>query len=66
MSPVRTEDAVIVAKCRRAAIDVNLVSRMLDRARESTEPESRPDPVIVQGRFARDPSEFSSATEVGQ
>ena len=56
--------------CRRAldaeAIDVNLVSRMLERARESTEPESRPDPVVVQGRFARDPSEFSSATEVGR
>lgn len=56
--------------CKRAldaeAIDVSLVSRMLERARESTEPESRPDPVVVQGRFARDPSEFSSATEVGR
>ena len=56
--------------CKRAldaeAVDVNLVSRMLERARESTEPESRPDPVVVQGRFARDPSEFSSATEVGR
>jgi hypothetical protein len=56
--------------CRRAldaeAVDVNLVSRMLERARESTEPESRPDPVVVQGRFARDPSEFSSASEVGR
>ena len=34
--------------CRRAldaeAIDVNLVSRMLERARESTEPEARPGP----------------------
>ncbi len=56
--------------CQRAldaeAIDVNLVSRMLERARESTEPECRPDPVVIQGRFARDPSEFSSATEVGR
>jgi transposase len=56
--------------CQRAldaeAVDVNLVSRMLERARESTEPECRPDPVVIQGRFARDPSEFSSATEVGR
>lgn len=53
--------------CQRAldaeAIDVNLVSRMIERARESTEPETRPDPVVIQGRFARDPSEFSSAKE---
>jgi hypothetical protein len=53
--------------CRRAldaeAVDVNLVSRMLDRARESTEPDTRPDPVVIQGRFSRDASEFSSATE---
>ena len=51
--------------CRRAldaeAIDVNLVSRMLERAREATEPDARPDPVVVQGRFARDPSEFATA-----
>jgi len=50
--------------CRRAldaeAIDVNLVSRMLERAREDAEPEARPDPVIVSGRFARDPSEFAA------
>jgi hypothetical protein len=54
--------------CRRAldaeAVDVNLVSRMLDRAMESTEPEKRPDPVVIQGRFSRDASEFSSATGV--
>jgi transposase len=52
--------------CRRAleaeAIDVNLVSRMLERARESIEAEARPDPVVIQGRFSRDASEFSSAT----
>jgi transposase len=56
--------------CQRAldaeAVDVNLVSRMLERARESTEPDARPDPVVIQGRFARHPSEFSSATEVGR
>jgi transposase len=56
--------------CRRAldaeAIDVNLVSRMLERAREETNPDARPDPVLVQGRFARDPSEFAAAKEAGR
>ena len=56
--------------CRRAleaeAVDVNLVSRMIERARESSEPDARPDPVVIQGRFARDRSEFSSATETAQ
>ena len=56
--------------CRRAleaeAVDVNLVARMIERARESSEPETRPDPVVIQGRFARDPSEFSSAKEAGR
>ena len=55
--------------CRRAldaeAVDVNLVSRMLERARESTEPDARPDPVVIQGRFARDASEFSSQRRPG-
>ena len=36
--------------CRRAleaeAVDVNLVSRMLERAREATEPDARPEPVV--------------------
>jgi transposase len=56
--------------CRRAldaeAVDVNLVSRMLERAREDAEPDARPDPVVVQGRFARDPSEFATAKEAGR
>jgi hypothetical protein len=56
--------------CRRAleaeAVDVNLVSRMLERARESTEPDARPEPVVIQGRFARDASEFTSMTEAGR
>ena len=56
--------------CRRAleaeAVDVNLVARMLERAREATEPDARPDPVVIQGRFARDASEFSSMTEAGR
>ena len=50
--------------CRRAldaeAIDVNLVSRMLERAREDAPDEGRPGGVVIQGRFARDASAFSS------
>lgn len=56
--------------CRRAldaeAVDVNLVSRMLERAREHAAPDARPDPVVVQGRFARDPSEFAATKEAGR
>jgi hypothetical protein len=56
--------------CRRAldaeAIDVNLVSRMLERAREGAEPDTGRDPVVVQGRFVRDQSEFATATEAGR
>jgi len=56
--------------CRRAldaeAVDVNLVSRMLERGREDTNPDARPDPVVIQGRFARDPSEFATTTEAGR
>jgi hypothetical protein len=57
--------------CSRAleaeAIDVNLVSRMLERAREDVgDDTAAPKAVVIQGRFARDPSEFSSAKEVGQ
>jgi transposase len=63
--PSRVEQA-----CRRAldaeAVDVNLVSRMLERARENTEPDRRPDPVVVQGRFARDASEFATAKEASR
>jgi transposase len=63
--PARVEQA-----CRRAldaeAIDVNLVSRMLERGREAVEPDARPDPVVVQGRFARDPAEFTATKEAGR
>jgi len=56
--------------CRRAldaeAVDVNLVSRMLERAREEVDVDARPQPVLIQGRFARDPSEFASAKEAGR
>src|SRR4029077_14840984 len=53
--------------CRRAldaeAVDVNLVSRMLERGREGTETDPRPDPVVVQGRFVRHPSEFATTNQ---
>jgi hypothetical protein len=53
--------------CRRAleaeTVDVNLVSRMLERARESTDLDARPDPVVMQGRFARPASEFAVKEE---
>ena len=55
--------------CARAleaeALDVNLIARMLERAREDTDPDTRPEPVVIQGRFARDPAEFA-ATEAGR
>ncbi len=56
--------------CRRAleaeALDVKLVARMIERALEGSDPDLRPDTVVVQGRFARDPAEFTSATGAGQ
>jgi len=39
---------------------------MLERAREGTEPDERPESVVVQGRFARDPSEFAATKEAGR
>jgi transposase len=56
--------------CQRAldaeAVDVNLVGRMLERGREGSEPDTRPEPVVIQGRFARDPSEFATTKEAGR
>jgi transposase len=57
--------------CRRAieaeAFDVNLIARMLERAREDHEPEADPPPgVVVQGRFQRDAAEFSSTRAKGR
>jgi transposase len=50
--------------CSRAleaeAVNVNLVSRMIERAKEAEERQEPPPPNVVQGRFARDPSEFTS------
>ncbi|HVB50217.1 MAG TPA: hypothetical protein VND89_00545 [Acidimicrobiales bacterium] len=48
--------------CQRAleaeSTDVNLVARMLERARESAAPPTPFAPVLIQGRFARDAGEF--------
>lgn len=60
--------------CARAldaeAVDVNLVSRMLERGREDTEPDEEPagpgDGIVVQGRFQRDASEFASTKAAGR
>ena len=60
--------------CRRAleaeALDVNLISRMLERAREDKAPDTvdglMGDGVVVQGRFERDASEFSSSKANGR
>ncbi|MDR3638998.1 MAG: hypothetical protein P4L84_34655 [Isosphaeraceae bacterium] len=60
--------------CARAldaeAVDVNLVSRMLERAREDKEPDAEPtasgDGIVVQGRFQRDASEFASTKAAGR
>ena len=54
--------------CARAldaeAVDVNLIARMLERAREDVEPDAEAvaagGGVVVQGRFQRDASEFTS------
>ena len=50
--------------CARAldaeSVDVNLVGRMLERAREDADAEGRPDAIVVPGRFARDASEFAA------
>jgi hypothetical protein len=41
------------------AVDVNLISRMLERARETANPATTAPPNVIQGRFFRDPSEFA-------
>jgi len=56
--------------CGRAleaeALDVNLVGRMLARAREDAAVDARPEPVVIQGRFARDPAEFAATRAAGR
>ena len=57
------------AACRRAteaeSCDVNLVARMLERARESADGVAPFTPVVVPGRFARATSEFARQTASG-
>lgn len=60
--------------CARAldaeAVDVNLIARMLERAREDVEPDAETvapgGGVVVQGRFQRDASEFASTKAQGR
>jgi len=56
--------------CKKAleaeAIDVNLVARMIERATEALEHDAPPPPNVIQGRFWRDPSEFSTTKQVNQ
>ena len=56
--PTRLDEA-----CRRAldaeSSDVNLVARMLERARESSD-DAAVTSIVTTNRFARDPGEFAS------
>ena len=56
--------------CERAleaeAINVNLIARMIERATEAEQSENPPEPTLIQGRFARDKSEFTAAVEVSK
>jgi transposase len=45
------------------AVDVNLVARMLERARETVDPVTAPAPNVIQGRFFRDPAEFAATKD---
>lgn len=50
--------------CQRAldaeALDVNLISRMLERAKEQEAADEAPAPNVVQGRFIRHTGEFAT------
>jgi hypothetical protein len=48
------------------AISVNLIARMIDRATEAESTDTPPQPTLIQGRFARDPSEFTATKEAGR
>ena len=60
----------VEAACARAleaeAVDVNLVSRMIERARENAEADAPPPANVVEGRFARDASEFRTMKETSR
>ena len=63
-------EATVELACEKAlaaeAIDVNLIARMIERATEALEHDTPPPPNVIQGRFWRDPSEFSISKEVGR
>lgn len=48
------------------AINVNLISRMIERATEADELDAPPLPNVIQGRLWRDRSQLYAAREVGQ
>jgi hypothetical protein len=48
------------------SISVNLIARMIDRATEAEKHDAPPQPNVVQGRFARDLSEFAATKETGK
>jgi transposase len=45
------------------AVNVNLIARMIERATEAEDHVAPPQPNVVTGRFARDPSEFAATKE---
>ena len=61
-------EATVELACEKAlaaeAIDVNLIARMIERATEALEHDTPAPPNVIPGRFWRDPSEFSTTTEV--
>jgi len=44
--------------------DVNLIHRMIERATEAIDAASPSAPNVIEGRFFRDPSEFSATKQV--
>jgi transposase len=63
--PTRVELACTKA-LEAEAISVNLIARMIDRATEAESADTPPQPTLIQGRFARDPSEFTATKEAGR
>ena len=63
-------EATVELACEKAleaeAIDVNLISRMIERATETLEHDAPPPPNVIQGRFWRDPAEFSITKQANQ
>jgi transposase len=60
----------VESACARAleaeAVDVKLIARMIERARENAQAEEPPAVNVVEGRFARDASEFRTMGEAGR